>query len=325
MHGSTHGSDKGGPMADISTNSDMNTDPAPRKIDPAKAQELRNVAAKAMHAKRNRLGLFFWIPLGWLIIVAVAAIFAPLWGLMPADEIDWMNIKAAPGTAEGHLLGTDALGRDLLSRLIYGARVSLTVGFAAPAIGVGLGLILGMAAGFYRGWVDEIIGIAIDTWLAIPGLVILLLFSVIFGGSLFMVCFSLGLLFIPSAARITRAATLNYAGREFVLAARAMGASDMRILLREIFPNIIWPLVAFVLIDIPIAIVVEGALSFLGLSVKAPTPSWGGIIAEGRELLDTAPYISLYPTAVMFVTVLSFNLVGDAIRRRLADMREGAI
>lgn len=118
---------------------------------------------------------------------------------------------------------------------------------------------------------------------------------------------------------------MNFANREFVLAARALGASDIRILTREIFPNIIWPLIAFVWIDIPIAIVVEGALSFLGLSVKAPTPNWGGIIAEGREYLETAAYMSLIPTAVMFLTVLSFNLVGDAIRRRLADMREGAI
>ena len=191
----------------------------------------------------------------WLIIVAVACVFAPLWGLPPADEIDWAYIQSPP--VEGHPLGTDNLGRDLLSRIIYGGRVSLTVGFAAPFIGVGLGLILGMIAGYYRGWADEVIGIMIDAWLAIPGLVILLLFSVVFGGSLFMVCLSLGLLFIPTAARITRAATLNYAGREFVLAAKAMGASDFRILRKEVFPNIIWPLIAFVLIDIPIAIVIE--------------------------------------------------------------------
>ncbi|WP_375690486.1 ABC transporter permease [Pseudooceanicola sp. LIPI14-2-Ac024] len=283
----------------------------------------KHAAAIAMYKKRNKLGLFFWIPLVWLLIVIIAAVGAPFWGLPAPDEIDWAALQAPP--SEAHPLGTDALGRDLLSRIIWGARVSLTVGFAAPAIGVGAGLILGMAAGYYRGWVDEIVGIAIDSWLAIPGLVVLLIFAVIFGGSLFMVCFSLGLLFIPTAARITRAATLNYAGREFVLAARAIGASDMRILTKEVFPNIIWPLIAFILIDIPIAIVVEGSLSFLGLSVKAPTPSWGGIIAEGREHLSTSPWISLYPTLIMFLTVLSFNLVGDAIRRRLADVREGAI
>ncbi|MCA0873506.1 ABC transporter permease [Seohaeicola saemankumensis] len=284
-----------------------------------------NAAAIAAFEKRNRMGPFMWLPIIWLCIVIALALFAPLLGLLPADEMDFMALKAAPGAADGHLLGTDHLGRDLFSRVIYGGRVSLTVGFAAPAIGVGLGLILGMAAGYYRGWIDDVVGIAIDTWLAIPGLVILLLFAVVFGGSLFMVCLSLGLLFIPTAARITRAATMKYAGREFVLAARAMGASDRRILVKEILPNVIWPLIAFVLIDIPIAIVVEGALSFLGLSVKAPTPSWGGIIAEGREHLESSPHIALIPTAVMFLTVLSFNLVGDTIRRRMSDVREGAI
>ena len=238
----------------------------------AAAREDAHAQAIAAHRRRRRLGPMFWIPSAWLVILILAALAAPWLGLTAADEIDWMAIQAPPGT-EGHLLGTDVLGRDILSRLLFGARVSLTVGFAAPAIGVGIGLALGMAAGYFRGWVDEAIGILIDAWLAIPGLAILLLFSAVFGGSLSMVCLSLGLLFIPAAARITRAQTLTYANREFVLAARAMGASDLRILAREVFPNIIWPLMAFVLIDIPIAIVIEGALSFLGLSVKAPTPS----------------------------------------------------
>jgi len=282
-----------------------------------------DAAARAAHRNRTRLGMLFWLPLAWLALVILLAALAPFLGLAAPDAIDWANIKTPPGTE--HWLGTDVLGRDVLSRIIYGARVSLAVGFAAPAIGIAAGLMLGISAGYYKGWLDDIIGIAIDTWLAVPGLVILLLFSVIFGGSLLMVCVSLGLLFIPSAARITRAATLNFATREFVVAARGMGASDARILAREIFPNIIWPLVAFMLVDVPIAIVAEGALSFLGLSVKSPTASWGGLIAEGREHLQQAPHISLIPTLVMFLTVLSFNLVGDAVRRRLADVRESAI
>ncbi|WP_121061953.1 ABC transporter permease [Chachezhania antarctica] len=282
-------------------------------------------AALLAYARKKKLSPFLYLPVAWLVFVILLAVFAPWLGLWPADEIDWVALRVPPGANEAHPLGTDHLGRDMLSRLIYGARVSLTVGFAAPAIGVGFGMVLGMAAGYWRGWIDEVVGIAIDSWLAIPGLVILLLFALVFGGSLFMVCFSLGLLFIPTAARITRAATMKFANREFVLAARALGASDLRILVREILPNVIWPLIAFILIDIPIAIVIEGALSFLGLSVKAPTPSWGGIIAEGREYLETAPWISLIPTAVMFTTVLSFNLVGDAIRRRMADVRESQV
>ena len=286
--------------------------------------EARHAEAIAAHRRRRRLGPVFWIPAAWLVALILAAAAAPWLGLAPPDEIDWMAIQVPPGS-EGHVLGTDVLGRDILSRLLHGARVSLTVGFAAPAIGVGIGLALGLAAGYFRGWVDEVVGVLIDAWLAIPGLAVLLLFSAVFGGSLSMVCLSLGLLFIPAAARITRAQTLSYANREFVLAARAMGASDARILLREVLPNIIWPLMAFVMIDIPIAIVIEGALSFLGLSVKAPTPSWGGMIAEGREHIEGASWISLIPTAAMFVTVLSFNLAGDVLRRRFADTREAAL
>jgi ABC-type dipeptide/oligopeptide/nickel transport system permease subunit len=281
------------------------------------------LTARSDLRSRNRLGMLFWMPLAWLTLVVLLAGFAPFLGLAAPDAIDWANIRSPP-SAE-HWFGTDVLGRDVLSRVIYGARVSLAVGFAAPAIGISAGLLLGIFAGYYRGWLDDIIGIAIDTWLAVPGLAILLLFSIIFGGSLLMVCVSLGLLFIPSAARIARAATLNISTREFVVAARAMGASDVRILTREIFPNIIWPLVAFMLVDVPIAIVAEGALSFLGLSVKSPAASWGGLIAEGREHLQQAPHIALIPTFVMFLTVLSFNLVGDIVRRRLADVRESAI
>ncbi|MDP6688552.1 MAG: ABC transporter permease [Alphaproteobacteria bacterium] len=279
--------------------------------------------AIAAHRRRNRLGPIFWIPLVWIVFVVLLAVLAPSLGLQDPADIDFLALQAPPN--EDHVLGTDVLGRDILARIVYGARVSLTVGVAAPLIGLVLGLMIGIMAGYYRGWTDEIIGTAIDTWLAVPGLVILLLFSVIFGGSLPTVCIGLGLLFIPAAARITRATTMNFANREFVLAARAMGASDLRILALEIFPNIVWPLVAYILIAIPIAVVIEGALSFLGLSVASPTPSWGGMIAEGREHLEETPHISLIPTAVMFVTVLSFNLVGDTVRRRLADLRDRAI
>ncbi|WP_199737991.1 ABC transporter permease [Falsigemmobacter faecalis] len=311
-------------MADLSRAERAPRPAAPSGTAAPMDRAARNARAAAAHQKARRVGPVFWISLAWLALVTLAAVFADVLGLAAPDQSDWMALKAPPGTG-GHLLGTDPLGRDVLSRVIHGARVSLTVGITAPVIGVGLGLILGLAAGYYRGWIDEVIGIVIDSWLAIPGLVILLLFSVLYGGSLFMVCLSLGLLFIPSAARITRAATLSCTGREYVLAARALGASDFRIITREVFPNIIWPLLAFVMIDIPIAIVVEGSLSFLGLSVQAPTPSWGGMISEGREYLEAAPHISLIPTAVMFLTVLSFNLAGDAMRRRVSGGRGGAI
>ena len=282
-----------------------------------------NLDARAEARRRVRLGAQFWAPVGWLLAVELCAALAPWLGLQDPAEIDFMAPQAPPSAT--HLLGTDALGRDLLARIVYGARVSLTVGFSAPAVGMVFGMMLGMIAGYYRGRLEAVIVAAIDTLLAIPGLVVLLLFSLIFGGSLMNVSIGLGILFIPVFTRISRANTLNFANREFVLAARAMGARDRRILAYEIFPNVVLPVLAFALVAVAAAIVIEGALSFLGLSVPSPNPSWGGAIAEGREHLEEAPHISVIPAAVMFLTVLSFNLVGDTLRPRIADVLNIAI
>jgi peptide/nickel transport system permease protein len=259
----------------------------------------------------------------WLVAVIVAALAAPLLGLQDPSESDFLALEAPPGAA--HLLGTDKLGRDILSRMIWGARTSLSVGLIAPAMAMVFGLLFGMIAGYYRGRIEAVLTTSFDVVLAIPGLVLLLLFSAIFGGSVMTVSLSLGFLFIPGFARVARATTLNFAEREFVLAARASGATDLRILIVEILPNVVIPVAAFALIAVAGAIVIEGGLSFLGLSVPAPTPSWGGGIAEGREVLETAPHVSLIPSAVMFVTVLSFNLVGDTIRSHYVDVREATL
>jgi len=267
--------------------------------------------------------LKLWLPLLWLTVLICGAVAAPWLGVAEPGAMNFLALSAPPGA--NHLLGTDVLGRDILSRVLYGARVSLTVGLFAPAVGMVIGLILGMLAGFYRGRIEALVVIAIDTLLAVPGLVVLLLFSLIFGGSLTTVTVALGILFIPIFTRVSRANTLVFAEREFVLAARAMGARDVYILTREILPNVILPVIAYALVAVAAAIVVEGALSFLGLSVPSPNPSWGGTIAEGREQLEEAPHICLIPAAVLFMTVLSFNLVGDALRRRVADVRESAI
>ncbi|NKC14270.1 MAG: ABC transporter permease subunit [Gammaproteobacteria bacterium] len=267
--------------------------------------------------------LKLWLPLLWLLAVLVTALFAPQLGIRDPAAMDFIALSAPP--SEDHWLGTDVLGRDLLARVAYGARVSLTVGFVAPLVGLLIGVWLGMLAGYYRGWLESVVVVAIDTLLALPGLVVLLLFALTFGGSLMNVSISLGILFIPVFTRIARANTLVYAEREFVLAARAMGARDFYILSREILPNVILPVIAYALVAVATAIVAEGALSFLGLSVPSPSPSWGGTIAEGREQLEEAPHISVVPALVMFLTVLSFNLVGDTLRARLADVRESAI
>ena len=284
-----------------------------------------NLAAQEAARIRRRYGPFFWLPLAWLGFVVFCAIFADLLPLRPNDEMDFTEISTPPWESESYILGTDLQGRDILSRLIYGARVSLTVGVVATAIGMTFGLMIGLLAGYYRGRVETIIVLGLDTVLALPALVLLLLASITFGGSLGAISIGLGLLLIPAFARVSRANTLNFAQREFVVAAKAMGARDFRIIVLEILPNVVLPVAAYALVIIAFAIVVEGAISFLGLSVPSPTPSWGGMIAEGRESLGDKPHISFIGAAAMFLTVLSFNLVGDTLRSRLADLREAAV
>ncbi len=295
------------------------------QAEPAGALARENQAAREAARRRARHGLFFWISATWLGFIVFCAVFADLLPLQPYDEMDFSAISVPPWQAEGHLLGTDLQGRDVLSRIIHGARVSLTVGIAATAIGMTFGLMIGLLAGYYRGRTETAITLGLDTLLALPALVVLLLASVIFGASLTVISISLGLLLVPAFARVSRANTLNFAQREFVTAAKAMGARDLRIIALEILPNVVLPVAAYGLVVVAFAIVIEGGLSFLGLSVPSPTPSWGGMIAEGRESLGETPHISFIPATTMFFTVLSLNLVGDALRGRLADLRESAL
>ena len=181
-----------------------------------------------------------------------------------------------------------------------------------------------MSAGYFRGKVGLLAVGFIDILLAFPALVLALTFTAYLGQSLFNVTLALGILSIPAAARVSRANTLAWANRDFVLAARTIGASNWRILTREILPNLLPPMFAFWLVAISVIIVAEGALSFLGLGIPAPQPSWGGMIADGREALDVAPHTALIPAAVMFITVLSLNFVGDIVRN-MVDSRRSAL
>lgn len=258
-------------------------------------------------------GIVFWLAAAWIGLVTACAVCAGLWPVPPPDQIDWVNLAAKPGVG-GHLLGTDNMGRDMATRLLFGARVSLTVGLFAPCIGLVCGSLLGVLAGYYRGLSERLIVGAIDTFLAFPRLVFLLMIAFVFGSSLLTLTLALGFLSAPSFARVARANTIRYGEREFVLAARGAGASDASIILREILPNVLMPMLAYLLLVTGLVIIAEGGLGFLGLSVPSPTPSWGGMIAEGREVLEQAPHVSMIPTAVMFLTIMSVNLIGDRMR-----------
>lgn len=291
----------------------------------------------AVRRRRRRLGVGFWLPAGWIGLVVLGAATADLWPMPAPETIDFFKRAAMPGTVGEielagqtdlseyrYLLGTDSIGRDILSRLVHGARVSLLIGLLSPLIGLLVGGALGVLAGYYRGRVEGVVVAAMDIILAFPALVLLLGITFYLGPSLPNLILALGFLSVPASARVARANTLSLAGREFVLAAKAMGASDLYILVREIVPNVVMPLLVFAMLLVAVLIVAEGTLSFLGLSVPAPTPSWGAMIEEGRELLDEAPHVTMIPAAAMCLTVLSFNLLGDRLRG-LIDPRESRL
>ena len=288
------------------------------------------------HGKKKtvtvRYGRLFWLCTAWLGLVVVSALAAGFLPLPAFDHMDFNHLAAPPGafgqapvqTSPGqwtdqnclYLLGTDNMGRDIFTRLILGGRISLAVGFLAPLLGLIVGGGLGLSAGYLRGRLDSVITAVMDTILAFPGLVLIMITTLYLGPTLLNMILALSVLIVPSFCRLARANTFKAAEQEYVTAARALGAGDIRIIFKEILPNVIMSLVTYALLAAGIMIVVEGALSFLGLSLPPPTPSWGGMISEGKEVLRTAPHVSLIPAAVLCLTVLSFNLMADRLREK---------
>lgn len=214
------------------------------------------------------------------------------------------------------LLGTDTFGRSILSRCIYGSRVSLLIGVIAGLAGLSIGTILGMTAGYFRGRVDSVLSLLTDAMLAFPPLILLLALTSILTPSVTTILVGLTLVTIPAFMRLARATTISWASREFVRAAKNLGAGHKRILLKEIFPNVVPTLGAFFPIVIATLIVAEGSLSFLGLGIPPPQPSWGGMISEGKASIATAPHMVLVPATVIFLTVFALNQLGDHLRLR---------
>jgi peptide/nickel transport system permease protein len=267
---------------------------------------------------KKKLGLYFWLCAGWIALIILLAIFA---NLLPLPKPDLQNFAApqngAPGW--GHLLGTDDLNRDILSRLIYGARVSLIVGFGGALIGMVLGGIPAMYSAYRRGRVDTTLNTISYAVLAFPALVALIAIGEFWGHQLWKITIVIGVFSAPLIYRVVRASTLSYAARDFVMAAKALGASDRRILGRELLPNIMPTIISFGLIAVATIIVLEGTLAFLGLSVPPPTPSWGNMLNEGAALLSggkgqTNPWLVIFPAAAMFSLLFTLNVVADKLR-----------
>lgn len=232
-----------------------------------------------------------------------------------------LDAKVSALPSSRHWLGTDDNGRDTLARLAAGAQVALLVGVVAIGAGMIIGGIIGLIAGHFRGPVEGVLMTIVDIALAYPALVLAIAIVAFRGQSLFNVCLAIGIVSIPAFARIARGTTLTYAEREFVTASRVMGARDRRIIVRELLPNVLLPVLSFALLAVAIAIVAEGGLAFLGLSVPPPQASWGSMIQDGYTVINDAPIVVLIPSIVMFLTVFSFNLVGDRFRE-LFDVKE---
>ena len=262
--------------------------------------------------KKAVVGIFI------LAILVLGAISAP-W-LAPYDP-NSMDYDMIGEPSWEHLLGTDDLGRDLLSRLIYGAQVSLFVGISTVAISLAAGLILGIAAGYYGGFIDTIIMRYIDLQWAFPNFIIAVYLVAVFGTGLSNVIIAIALAFIDDFARIARGMVLTIKQEQYIDSARTVGVSDIRIMWRHILPNATAPIIVQATVSISYAILAEAGLSFLGLGVEASTPTWGLILAESRSFISRAWWLGLFPGLAIMLTVLSINFLGDALRDHL-DVRE---
>lgn len=252
--------------------------------------------------------------LGLLVLAALllCAAFAPQ--LAPGDPIeqDLLHMLEAPSAS--YLLGTDELGRDILSRLIYGARISLYVGIVSVLISLLGGTTLGLIAGYFRGRTDGLIMRLMDVILAFPSLLLALAIAAALGKNLTNAMLAIGFVGIPGFARLVRGQVLSIRERDFITASRALGQTDYLIIIRHILPNAAPPLVVQVSLSLAFAVLTEASLSFLGLGVAPPTPSWGSMLSMARGYMDTAPWLSMGPGVAIFILVLGFNLLGDGIR-----------
>jgi len=250
--------------------------------------------------------------LGLVGCMSLAALFAPFVAPYDPNAINVDALLLTPSFA--HPLGTDALGRDVLSRILYGGRVSLWVGFVAVGISTAIGLALGLAAGYFGKWADEIIMRGVDVMLCFPSFFLILAVIAFLEPSLTNIMAVIGLTSWMGVARLVRAEALSLRGRDYVLAARVAGAGPLRIILRHILPNALAPVLVSATLGVAGAILVESSLSFLGLGVQPPDASWGNMLLDGKEVLEVAPWLSVFPGLAILFTVLGYNLLGESLR-----------
>jgi len=282
---------------------------------PFAARPIRTPMGMAMRRFfRHRLAM---LGLAIITVIALAAIFAPL--IAPADplRVDLASFRKPP--VEGHPLGTDSAGRDVLSRLLYAGQVSLTVGLVAALVSTGIGLVLGAIAGNFGSWTDALVMRGTDVVMSFPALIVIITVVALIGPSMLTIILGIGLFGWPTSCRIVRGLALSLREQDFVLAARALGAPEARIIARHLVPSVLSPLTVTATFAVAQAILTEAALSFLGLGVRPPQPSWGNMLNEAQSLtiLESMPWLWLPPGIAIAITVLAINFVGDGLRDAL--------
>ena len=252
---------------------------------------------------------------GFVIITLdlILAIFAPFIATHSYDEMDFMYVLAKPGEG-GHIFGTDDYGRDIFSRLVYGARVSLMVGVVAVGIGALIGTVLGILSGYFGGFLDSLIMRFMDALLSFPYVLLAIAMMAVLGPGLFNAMIAIGVVMVPSFARVVRSAVLNVKNEDFVIASKVLGASNLRVIFHHIFPNIVPSLIIYSSLNFAGAVISEATLSFLGLGIQPPTPSWGSMLSEAKDFLQVASHMAIFPGLAILLTCLGFNLLGDGLR-----------
>lgn len=289
---------------------DLAVTAAPAVLEPA----LEPSAGRTAGRWRRSLGVT--IPAAMLVVIFAACFVWPLLGSLPEPTGGNILDSDLPIGSAGHLLGTDEVGDDTLSRILHGGQASLEIALAVNAIGMLVGGLLGAAAAYWGGWRDTVVMRVLDMLIAFPSLVLALALAQGLGPGKLNTIWALCVFSVPAFARVARAATLRLREQPFMTAARLSGTRQRRMLLGHIAPNILPQLLTFALLGMGITIILEGALSFLGLGVQPPDPSWGNMIAQGQGILSAEPRFVLIPSAALFLTVVSFNLLGDALRAR---------
>jgi peptide/nickel transport system permease protein len=277
--------------------------------------------SRVAHGLRGRpTDVVFGLAMTWLVVLVLAAVLAPVLPLgNHADAAGALGepIYQPPSLLSEHPLGTNNYGLDMLARTVYGARTSLVVATVAVLLGACIGGLVGLTAGFFRGALDSVVGVLANALLAVPPLILLVALGTVLDPGVRNIALALSLLTIPSFVRLTRANTIAFAQREFVLAARALGATRARLMLRELLPNVVLPVLSLAVVLVSMLIVAEASLSFLGLGIQPPAPTWGNMIAEGQAgVMEQRPFIVVVPGVCLFLTVFAFNLLGERAQKR---------